>query len=80
MKGIKQTANQSKPVSGSRPHHPCRMFYQDCVAQLGFEATLMVAYLVLMIAYPTSAQTNSQVGGWEHAVKFPGNFKLRNFA
>ncbi|MPC10630.1 Adhesion G protein-coupled receptor L3 [Portunus trituberculatus] len=36
------------------------MFYQDCVAQLGFESALMVAYLVLMIVYPTSAQTNSE--------------------
>uniref|UniRef100_A0A0P4VNY2 Uncharacterized protein n=1 Tax=Scylla olivacea TaxID=85551 RepID=A0A0P4VNY2_SCYOL len=37
------------------------MFYQDCVAQLGFESALMVAYLVLMIVYPTSAQTNNKV-------------------
>ncbi|KAK8375597.1 hypothetical protein O3P69_008418 [Scylla paramamosain] len=36
------------------------MFYQDCVAQLGFESALMVAYLVLMIVYPTSAQTNNK--------------------
>ena len=29
-----------------------RMFYQDCIAQLGFLFCLLLAYLLLLVAHP----------------------------
>nr|XP_053639020.1 uncharacterized protein LOC128693351 [Cherax quadricarinatus] len=38
------------------------MFYQDCVAQLGFQSAVMAAYLNLLLAHPTQAQPEYQTG------------------
>ncbi|XP_042891292.1 uncharacterized protein LOC122265894 isoform X2 [Penaeus japonicus] len=38
------------------------MFYQDCVAQLGFLATIMAAYFNLMLAHPTTVNTENETG------------------
>nr|XP_027236785.1 uncharacterized protein LOC113828045 [Penaeus vannamei] len=38
------------------------MFYQDCVAQLGFLATLMAAYFNLMLAHPSTVNADNETG------------------
>ncbi|CAL4075427.1 unnamed protein product, partial [Meganyctiphanes norvegica] len=36
------------------------MFYQDCMAQLGFQATLMAAYFVLLLAHPSYVKEKNE--------------------
>ncbi|XP_037798467.1 uncharacterized protein LOC119593586 [Penaeus monodon] len=38
------------------------MFYQDCVAQLGFLATVMAAYFNLMLAHPSTVNAENESG------------------
>ena len=38
-----------------------RMFYQDCMAQLGFLMSLMTAYFLLMLAHPSDVDGGNQV-------------------
>jgi len=39
------------------------MFYQDCMAQLGFISTLIVAYFLLMLAHPSYVNSQNEVSG-----------------
>ncbi|XP_071515219.1 uncharacterized protein [Panulirus ornatus] len=38
------------------------MFYQDCVAQLGFQSTLLAAYLNLILAHPSQIHPENEIG------------------
>ena len=49
------------------------MFYQDCMAQLGFEATLMTAYFVLLLAHPSYVREQNEVGGTDTKINTQNN-------
>ncbi|KAK3868759.1 hypothetical protein Pcinc_025878 [Petrolisthes cinctipes] len=38
------------------------MFYQDCVAQLGFLFSLLVAYLILLVGHPPLVDSDNETG------------------
>ncbi|XP_076066282.1 uncharacterized protein LOC143039806 isoform X2 [Oratosquilla oratoria] len=38
------------------------MFYQDCIAQLGFQACLMSAYFLLLLAHPAKNDASRELG------------------